>query len=39
MINGSKNPRLVALTEAVEAVVSHQTTPGSYPSTVGSIVA
>lgn len=35
----SKNPQLVALAEAVETVVSHQTTPGSCPSTVGGIVA
>ena len=35
----SKDPRLVALTEAVEAVVSHQITPGTYPSTVGCMVA
>ena len=34
-----KDPRLVALAEAVEAVVHHQITPGSYPSTVGSMVA
>ena len=35
----SKDPRMVALAEAVEAVVSHHTTPGTYPSTVGCMVA
>ena len=39
LLSPSKDPRLVALAEAVEAVVSHQTTPGTYPSTVGSMVA
>ena len=35
----SKDPRLVALTEAVEAVVSHQITPGTSPSTVACLLA
>ena len=35
----SKNPRLVAFAEAVEAVVHYQSTPGSYPSTVGNMIA
>ena len=35
----SKDPRLVALAEAAETVVHHQITPGSNPSTVGSMVA